>query len=349
MAESNQIFTGINPNYSLPRKVEKELTYYQNGILSGDRFVLSQLITLLESDLTQKRDLGIKVLDVLSSTQTKSIRVGITGSPGVGKSTFIESFGLFLISKDHHPAILAIDPSSKANKGSILGDKTRMNQLSNHPKAYIRPTASGNILGGTAAHTKECIQVCEAAGFDFILIETVGVGQSETEVDDITDVNLLLLQPGSGDDIQGIKRGIVENADIFIINKADGQQLALAKEAKAFYENALHLFHHEIENWQSPVLLISSLENVGMDIIYQSIATYIENLKEKNIFNTRRQNQEEKWFEKQSILMSQKFIFEQKVIAEKFKLLKTQLKNSTISTSSALDQMKKELLSLLTH
>jgi LAO/AO transport system kinase len=338
--KQNIYSSGVNPDFALPKKQEKDVSYYLNGLTAKDRFVLSECITLLESTLMTKRNLGVSILRALPTLQQSSIRIGITGTPGVGKSTFIEAFGLYLIGKKHRPAILAIDPSSQVSRGSILGDKTRMDKLSMHPDAYIRPTASGNVLGGTAFHTKEAISMCEATGYDIIIVETVGVGQSETEVDNITDINILLLQPGAGDDIQGIKRGIVENADIFVINKADGPQTELAKKTKLAYGNALQLFHHHISDWICPIHLVSSIEEKGLDEVYQSIGKFLDILQHKGYYTEQRQRQEQMWFEKQTKKRLEEMVFGNKEVNEAFTSLQSKVAAGSIHTTEALQQMQ---------
>lgn len=339
MATSKNTKTGINPDFSVKSRKTKDLSYYLNGLQNKNRYILSECITLLESTNEEKRRLAETILDAIPNGD-ETVRIGITGSPGVGKSTFLEAFGLFLLRQKHRIAILAIDPSSQRNKGSILGDKTRMQNLAAHNEAFIRPSPAGNVLGGTAACTKEAIQLCEAAGFDFIIVETVGVGQSEIEVDNITDINILLLQPGAGDDIQGIKRGIVENADIFIINKADGQQLELAKQTRNAYKNAIQLFHHDIKGWICPVLLTSAIESTGMEQVYESILQYIRLLKQKGQFNIRRQRQENKWFEKQTVEKFYQMVTQNKKVAAEFSYLAEQINNATISTREAIHRME---------
>ena len=347
MSASKKIKSGINPEFSVKTRKVKDVSYYLNGLQNKNRFILSECITLLESTNVAKRAMAGKILDSVIYPTDKSVRIGITGSPGVGKSTFIEAFGMFLISKGHFPAILTIDPSSQTNKGSILGDKTRMQKLASHQQAFVRPTPSGNVLGGTAEYTKETIHLCEAAGFDFILVETVGVGQSESEVDNITDINILLLQPGAGDDIQGIKRGIMENADIFIINKADGRQLELAKQTKAAYNNAIQLFHHDVKSWTCPVLLVSSIENKGMDKVYEHVSSFILLLKDLNQFDKKRLLQEQKWFEKQTLKSLQHIIFKNKVVANKYFSLSDKIRKSGLSSRAAIQKMEDIFISLL--
>lgn len=335
--------SNVNPSFSLATKGQKPVDYYLNGLASGDRYILSETITLLESILFKKRQLGVEILSKLPENSQATIRIGITGTPGVGKSTFIEAFGLFLISKGHKPAILAIDPSSQKTKGSILGDKTRMEQLSIHKEAFIRPTATNNILGGTAAVTKESIHICESAGYDIIIVETVGVGQSETEVDNITDINILLLQPGAGDDIQGIKRGIMENADIFVINKSDGPMVALARNTKTSYTNAISLFHHEFSGWTCPVILCSSTENTGIDEVYKATMDYYHMATENGFLRQKRDTQELKWFEKQSKLMILDKILSQKDIQDIYANLLNAIQYQTINTTEALRTFQEKL------
>lgn len=347
MSDLHNIKSGINPDFSWTAKKMKDLTYYQHGIVDGDRFILSEIITLLESQNETKRDWANRIISGLPAVAKSTIRIGITGSPGVGKSTFIETMGLSLISRGHKVAVLAIDPSSQLNKGSILGDKTRMQMLASHHEAYVRPTPSGSVLGGTAAFTKDCIHLCEAAGFDMVIVETVGVGQSETEVDNITDVNLLLLQPGAGDDIQGIKRGIIENADIFIINKADGVQAELAKQTKTFYQNAIHLFHHDTHGWICPVILTSALENKGIDTVYDAVLDYVNILSSNGRLDEKRKLQELKWFERQTIIRLQQIAFSHKKVTATFRALSDDIIQQRTTTTTALHEMEKTFLSIL--
>jgi LAO/AO transport system kinase len=232
---------------------------------------------------------------LLSNIVAIHFRLGITGVPGVGKSTFIESFGLEVINRGHKLAVLAIDPSSQLSKGSILGDKTRMEQLSIHPKAFIRPSPSSGSLGGVARKTKESIIICEAAGYDYIFIETVGVGQSETAVHQLTDFFLLLMLAGAGDELQGIKRGIMEMADGMVITKADGSNTDKAKMARGEYARALHLFPPTESNWIPEVLTCSSAENKGIKEVYDMIDKYKRHTITNHFFETKRANQTKQW------------------------------------------------------
>jgi LAO/AO transport system kinase len=268
---------------------------YINGVLSGDRVILSQAITLTESRLEEDQHISSEIIAGILPRSGRSIRIGITGVPGVGKSTFIEAFGALLSNLGKKIAVLAIDPSSKRTGGSILGDKTRMEELSRNPNAYIRPSPTGQSLGGVAAKTRESILLCEAAGFEVILVETVGVGQSETEVRNMVDFFLLLMLPGAGDELQGIKKGIMEMADAIVINKADGDNLKKANEAKENYNQALHLFEANPSGWNTPVLTCSALENNGLDVLWKLIEEFREFTFANNYFNQNRSKQNIVW------------------------------------------------------
>lgn len=269
--------------------------YYINGILAGDITILSRAITLIESTKAEHQELGGKVIDGIMHKTGQSFRLGITGVPGVGKSTFIESFGLHLVNNGHRLAVLAIDPSSQKSKGSILGDKTRMEKLSVHPKAFIRPSPSSGTLGGVTKNTFETILLCEAAGFDFIIVETVGVGQSEIAVSQMTDFFLLLMLAGAGDELQGIKRGIMEMADALLITKADGNNLQKAKNAKTEYAHALHLFPPSESGWIPKVEICSSLQNEGIQEAFQIIDEYKRLAVSKGYFSHKRKQQLSDW------------------------------------------------------
>jgi len=268
---------------------------YIKGVLGGDRVLLSQAITLSESKLTGDKQLSSKILEAILPHSGNSIRIGITGVPGVGKSTFIEVFGNILAKQDKKIAVLAVDPSSQRTGGSILGDKTRMEELARNPNAFIRPSPTGQSLGGVAAKTREAILLCEAAGFEVILIETVGVGQSETEVRNMVDFFLLLMLPGAGDELQGIKKGIMEMADAILINKADGDNLKKANEAKVNYEQALHLFEANSSGMSTKVLTCSAQENKGMQEVWELIMQYKKQTTDSNYFNQNRSRQNIKW------------------------------------------------------
>jgi LAO/AO transport system kinase len=258
-------------------------------LTQGDRRTLAKAITLIESSLLADQKEAQALLQTILPQTGKSFRLGITGVPGVGKSTFIENFGLYLISKGHKVAVLAIDPSSPKSGGSILGDKTRMEKLSNETNAYIRPTPSAGFLGGVAQTTRESILLCEAAGFDFIIVETVGVGQSEFDVADMVDFFLVLMLPNAGDELQGIKKGILELVDALVINKADGEQIGLAIKSQAQYQSALHLMANN-SPWIPQTLTCSGLNGTNIDVIYSMLNDF------KKVPNEKRSSQNKKWF-----------------------------------------------------
>jgi LAO/AO transport system kinase len=264
-------------------------------VLAGNIAFLSKAITLVESTNPKHQKQANEIIERCLLYSNNSIRIGITGVPGVGKSTFIEAFGKYVTNLGNKVAVLAVDPSSSVNKGSILGDKTRMEELVTDKNAFIRPSPSGASLGGVAQKTRESIILCEAAGFDTIIIETVGVGQSETAVHSMVDFFLLLKISGAGDELQGIKRGIIEMADSIVINKADGENVKNAKIAKVEFNRALHLYPPKESGWQPKVLLASSLEKSGIEKIYQLISRYISESKENGFFEKKRNQQNEYW------------------------------------------------------
>lgn len=263
----------------------------------GDRRTLAKAITLIESTLENDVIDAQKLLEKVLPLSGKSMRVGITGVPGVGKSTFIETYGLKLIEKGHKVAVLAIDPSSPLSGGSILGDKTRMERLSQEENAFIRPSPSSGFLGGVAQKTRESILLCEAAGFDYILVETVGVGQSEFEAADMVDFFAVLMLPNAGDELQGIKKGILELADSIIINKADGEFLKKAMNAQAQYTSALEIVRSN-PHWKTQVLHCSSIEKKNFDQIYEMVQSYQKTAKNNGYFEEKRNTQNKEWFKK---------------------------------------------------
>ena len=268
---------------------------YIDGVLSGDRVILSRAITIIESNLESDKLLAKDIIQAILPASGNSIRIGITGVPGVGKSTFIEAFGKHLITQGHKVAILSIDPSSQRSRGSILGDKTRMEELSNLENAYIRPSASGETLGGVANKTAESMLLCEAAGYDAILIETVGVGQSETAVHGMTDFFLLLMLAGAGDELQGIKKGIMEMADMVVINKADGDNIRKSEMARLQYQNALHIFPQSESGWEPVVTKASSTKNTGIDTVWNEITKYKQLVNDNGYFIKNRNHQKIRW------------------------------------------------------
>jgi LAO/AO transport system kinase len=286
----------INPDMlnRLRKSRRKRLTAddYVDGILRGDRTILSQAITLVESSLPEHYDIAQAVVEKCLPASSRSVRIGITGVPGAGKSTFIETFGTMLTRRHgRRLAVLAIDPSSQQSRGSIMGDKTRMEQLSTDPYAFIRPSPSAGTLGGVARKTRESIILCEAAGFDTIIVETVGVGQSETAAHSMVDFFLVLMLAGAGDELQGIKRGIMEMADTIVINKADGNNVRKAEMARIEYMNALHLFPLSPSKWSPRVLTCSSLEKTGIAEVWETVRDYVSMTKSNGWFWERRREQ----------------------------------------------------------
>lgn len=295
-------------------KKRLDLASFRDGILSGSRVVLGQAITLVESALDFDEELAAELIQSLMPHTGGAIRIGITGVPGVGKSTFIEAFGKMLLEKGKKVAVLAIDPSSQLTKGSILGDKTRMESLASDKRAFIRPSASGGTLGGVSGKTSEVMLLCEAAGFDVILVETVGVGQSETAVKNMVDYFLLLMLAGAGDELQGIKKGIMEMADALVIHKADGENLSSAKKAKASYQNALHLFPPSPKDWSPKVSLASSLSGLGIEETWREVLQYEFQMKESGFWESNRARQRINWLDEQiHYLLGQAFLRDSKV------------------------------------
>jgi LAO/AO transport system kinase len=285
----------VNPDMikKLGTKRKKKYTVeeYVTGILSGDRTILSQAITMLESSHPRHFDVSQEIIERCLHYSARSVRIGITGVPGAGKSTFIETLGKLITEKGKKLAVLAVDPSSKHTRGSILGDKTRMESLSVNPDAFIRPSPAAGTLGGVARKTWETIILCEAAGFDTIIVETVGVGQSETAVSSMVDFFLLLMLAGAGDELQGIKRGIMEMADMIAINKADGENKLAAERAVLTYQNALHLFPTSASGWVPGVLACSALNNTGIEEIWRAVSEYTEITKASGYFEEKRKQQ----------------------------------------------------------
>jgi len=297
ISKGKSVESNINKNLKLKKRKKLDLQGFVDGILLKNRVILSQAITLIESTQEKHQSLAQKIIEKCLPYSGKSLRIGLTGTPGVGKSTFIDSFGQQILKEDRNLAVLAIDPSSQMTKGSILGDKTRMQELSVHPRVFIRPSPAGNSLGGVARKTRESIILCEAAGFDTIIVETVGVGQSETAVHSMVDFFLLLLLPNSGDELQGIKRGVMEMADLIAINKADGDALTAAKLAKKQCRNGLHLFPAKSSGWVATAEICSALKNTGLDKIWEHIKSYQNSTTINGYFEHHRQQQAKYWLE----------------------------------------------------
>ena len=311
---------------------------YIDGVLDHDRIILSRAITLIESSRGEDVQLAEKVLNGLLPHTGDSRRIGITGVPGVGKSTFIEAMGTHLAEQGHKLAVLAVDPSSQRSGGSILGDKTRMEQLSNHPNAYIRPSATGSSLGGVANKTREAMLLCEAAGFDTIFIETVGVGQSETAVKGMVDFFLLLMLAGAGDELQGIKKGIMEMADALVINKADGDNIKPAKAAKAEYQSALHLFPPTGSGWVPKVELCSATGKTGIAETWKLVDDYYELVGKKGINSNRKQQNLDWMHESIGFLLKEQFYSDSHVKAH-MKRLERDVEEGSITPLAAARQL----------
>lgn len=292
-AENNAEVTGTKPP---PRRRTLSPEEFVEGVLTGDRATLARAITLIESTSRLHEVQAQEVLQRLLPHTGNAQRIGITGVPGVGKSTFIESFGCYLIEQGRHVAVLTIDPTSKRSGGSILGDKTRMEKLSRQPQAFIRPSAAGQSLGGVARRTRETLLLCEAAGFDTVLVETVGVGQSETVLRSMVDFFLLLLLPGAGDELQGIKKGIIEMADAVLINKADGDNRLRAEQARAEQRSALHCLQPATPGWTTEVALCSGLTGEGIPEMWSVIQQYFSRFQPAGLVDKRRQQQSLNWF-----------------------------------------------------
>ena len=315
------------------------LSSYIDGIVSGDRFILSQAITLAESSRPEDQALASRIMSTITPPSHPSLRIGITGVPGVGKSTFIEAFGIFLIQQQCRLAVLTIDPSSKKTKGSILGDKTRMPTLAQSPAAYIRPSATGSTLGGVAHQTREVIQLCEAAGYDIILVETVGVGQSETEVHRITDFFLLLMLAGAGDELQGIKKGVMELADAVVINKADGDNQGAAQQARQAYRNALHLFRPPDSGVVPQVLTCSALHQQGISDIWKVIQSYQEKTQANGYFQEKRRQQNLHWMHQLVQNYLEQEFYQHPELARWRPAIEKKVKDGTITTQQGADEL----------
>ena len=275
--------------------VALDIKMLEAGVLKRDRRLLAQAITLVESSREDHRKCSEQMISSILPSTGNSIRLGITGTPGVGKSTFIEALGLEFIKEGHRVAVLTIDPSSTRGGGSVLGDKTRMQKLSTNASAFIRATPSNGTLGGVSHNTREAIMLCEASGYDVVIVETVGVGQSEASVKDMVDMFILLVQPASGDELQGIKRGVVEIAELLVVNKADGNLLEAAKQAQADYQNALSLSRPLHANWTTPVITCSALLHINISKICKSIQDYRQITLGDDTFKERRRSQAISW------------------------------------------------------
>jgi len=312
---------------------------YVKGILNGDRVMLSQAITLVESTHPLDRELANEVIQVLMPHTGKSYRIGITGVPGVGKSTFLDSFGTFLTQQSLKVAVLAIDPSSRMTRGSILGDKTRMDRLSHNAAAYIRPSPTAGSLGGVTRKTRETLLLCEAAGFDVVCIETVGVGQSETAVREMVDSFLLLMLPNAGDELQGIKKGIMEMADLLIINKADGEFLPKARQARTQYSQALRLFPIGPDNWRPKVSMCSAAEDTGLEEVWEILHAFQAHTQANGYWEIRRKEQALQWMHHTIQAQLEQAFYSHPAIQDRLAQMESDVSSNQISPLQAAMQL----------
>lgn len=317
------------------KKRKYSATEYLEGIRKGNIAMLGQAVTLIESSLPAHEEIAQEVIAKCIPYSGKSVRIGITGVPGAGKSTFIEALGMFLVRQKHRLAVLAIDPSSERSKGSILGDKTRMESLSMSPNAFIRPSPTAGSLGGVARKTRESIILCEAAGFDVILVETVGVGQSETAVHSMVDFFLLLQLAGTGDELQGIKRGIMEMADGIAINKSDGNNIQKSNLAKSQLESALHLFPMPDSGCKPKVIPCSAVELTGISEVWEMITDYMDSVKEKGYFEQKRNEQSKYWMYETINANLRNQFYNNPEINALLPLIEQQIFNRTLSSFAA--------------
>ncbi len=347
MSEEKKRFTNKSSADSFLQKGKRsnDIQKTVRAIKEGNKVALSQAITLIESQNNKQWHDGHALLDQLPNPKEPAMIIGITGSPGVGKSSFIEQFGLMLANQSLKVAVLAIDPSSQVSHGSILGDKTRMEKLGQHPNAFIRPSAAGKTLGGVAQSTKSSIALCEKAGYQVILVETVGVGQSEVLVHSMTDMMLLLLQPGSGDELQGIKKGVVELADLLVVNKHDSDKKDLAKQTKRYFANAIHMLSPKHHDWQIKVLLSSAQENTGLEEVWIDIKKFFNTKTTSGQLISNRITQSATWYDS----YAQKTILDVILENEQINLLndkhKEGIKNGEIPLFQAVELLRKAIKS----
>lgn len=331
----------VNPHFIKKHKRHLSTDDYIKGILAGDTTTLSQAITLIESNKPDHHDQAQEILEKCLPHSGKSLRIGITGVPGAGKSTFIEAIGSMITSLNHKLTVLAIDPSSERSGGSILGDKTRMETIAAHPNVFIRPSPSAGSLGGVARKTREIIILCEAAGFDIIFIETVGVGQSETAVHSMVDMFMMLQISGAGDELQGIKRGIMEMADMMVITKADGDNVFKADLAKAQYQNALRLFPLTESEWKPQVLTCSSRENRGVEEVWAGVNEFLNHTKQNHYFEHNRNIQNKYWMYESINEELKSSFYNNQIVASKIESIQEQVlnckKSSFIAAKELLD------------
>lgn len=331
----------MNPDFKAKKGSLKSAKEYVEGILSGNKTFLSQAITLIESSREEHREIGEQILDHCLSKTGKSLRIGISGVPGVGKSTFIDALGKNLISEGRKLAVLTVDPSSSRSKGSILGDKTRMHFLATHPDAFIRPSPSAGTLGGVAKKTREAMLLCEAAGYEMIFIETVGVGQSETAVYSMVDFFLVLMLAGAGDELQGMKRGILEMADLIAINKADGDNLKAAKRAKQEYQNALSLFPGQPSGWKPVVKTCSSIDGSGLKDIWGDVKSFVTFTQQNGHFENHRKEQSIDWMYENIHYRLKEIFYKHPDIQKRLKTIENKVAKGTLSSFKAASELIK--------
>ncbi len=334
---------GMNksPRKKFKKKSKLEINEQEfiEKLQAGSRLHLAKAITYTESTAPDYRDIGQSLLKKLLPSTGNSIRIGITGVPGVGKSTFIEAFGKLLCDKGHKVAVLAIDPSSSLTGGSILGDKTRMEELAKHPNAFIRPSPSAGTLGGVHKKSRETMLLCEAAGYDVILVETVGVGQSETIVRGMVDFFMLLALTGAGDELQGMKKGIMELADAIVVNKADGSNEALAKKTAAEFEQILHFLAPASPNWNTPALAVSSLYKSGLEEVWETIRKFESEMKSANYWDKRRKEQTIEWFKTMIVDKLYEDFFSSNQKKEKMSALEDMVREDKMTVSQAVEEL----------
>jgi LAO/AO transport system kinase len=340
---ATNVIPGVNNTETkkkeLVKKKSLEVDDHIEGIKSGNTAILAKAITLIESNSPKHFKTAQNILQKLLPYTGNSIRVGITGSPGAGKSTFIDALGTYLCEIGKKVAVLAVDPSSSRSRGSILGDKTRMEELSRQKNAFIRPSPSGGALGGVARKTRETVLLCEAAGFDIILIETVGVGQSEIAVRSMVDFFLLLLLPGAGDDLQGIKKGSVELADALVVNKADGGNEQRAESTRLSYEQAIHFILPATEGWQTPVYSCSSIENKGIEKIWDAINEFSETMKTTKQFFDRRKQQQLEWVHSMIAEEIKNMFYTNPIIADNIETIEKNISSGNITPTQAVQDL----------
>lgn len=316
-----------------------DISTLERGILDGHRPLLARAITLVESKRRDHRKAARELLDRLSDKSGHAIRIGITGVPGVGKSTTIEALGNRLTNVGHKVAVLTVDPSSSRTGGSILGDKTRMHTLSGNPDAFIRPSPASGTLGGVAAQTRETMLLCEAAGFDVILVETVGIGQSEITVADMVDFFLILMLPGAGDDLQGLKKGVLEIADMITVNKADGDNKMAAERAASEYRNALHILSPQSPTWSPPVLTHSGLKDEGIDALWEQVLLFQTRMTASGEWQQRREEQRIGWMWSMFDTRLKNTLVDSPELQSLARELETQVRSGALQPGSAAERL----------